>query len=76
MYTDGEDILETDFVESKDFVANIKKIMYVKKKAEFDKVAFASKISLKIDIEKLPKEIQEIFDIAESFTAPAKFIKR
>lgn len=76
MYPDGEDILETDFDESKDFVTNIKKIMYVKKKAEFDKVAFASKISLKIDIEKLPKEIQGIFDIAESFTAPAKFIKR
>jgi len=76
LYPDGEPIIKSDFDTSKDFLTNIKRVLFVKKKAQFDKVLFSKKISLKIDIEKLPKEISEILEIVESFTKPSKFIKK
>jgi len=75
LYPDGDEILKSDFDAAKDFLTNIKRILFIKKKASFDKVLFAKKISLKIDIEKLPKEINEILEVVKLFTKPSKFIK-
>jgi hypothetical protein len=74
LYPDGELICSSDFNKSKDFLSNINRLMYTKKKAQFDKVLFAKTISLKMDIEKIPKEIQDIFDIASDFTKPTKYL--
>ena len=76
LYPDGDLITIADFDTSKDFLKNIKRIMFTKKKAQFDKVLFAKTISLRMDIEKLPKEILEILEIAEDFTKPTKFVKQ
>lgn len=76
MYPEGDLITISDFDTSKDFLPNIQRFLFEKKKAKFDKVLFAKKISLKIDIEKLPKEIAEILKIAEDFTQPKKFVKQ
>lgn len=76
LYPEGEKILKEDFDVNKDFLSNINSIMFHKKKAKFDKVLFAKTIALKMDIEKTPKEIDEILLIAENFTKPTKFIKQ
>jgi hypothetical protein len=76
LYPDGDLITVMDFDSSKDFLVNIKRIMYTKKKANFDKVLFAKKISLRLDIDKLPKEIEEIITIAKDFTKPTNFVKQ
>lgn len=76
MYPEGELITIEDFEKSKDFLHNVQRFLYVKKKAKFDKVLFAKEISFKLDIDKLPKEIEEILKIAEDFTKPAKFVKK
>jgi len=76
IYPEGDEILKSDFDSTKDFLTNIKRILFLKKKASFDKVLFAKKISLKIDIEKLPKEIDEILEIVKVFTTASKFIKK
>ncbi len=68
MYPDGELITIDDFQLGKNFLSNIKQIMFQKKKATFDKVLFAKKISMKIDIDKLPNEIEELLSIANDFT--------
>lgn len=76
MYPEGDLITTEDFDKSKDFLPNVQRFLFTKKKAKFDKVLFAKKISLKMDIEKLPKEIAEIFKIVEDFTKPTKFVKK
>lgn len=76
MYPEGDLITITDFDTSKDFLTNVQRFLFIKKKAKFDKVLFAKKISLKMDIEKLPHEIAEILKIVDDFTKPTKFIKQ
>jgi len=76
LYPDGELIVKSDFEPSKDFLTNVNRVLHFKKKAEFDKVSFAQKISLQMDIEKLPKEINEIFETVKLFTKPTKYLKR
>ena len=76
LYPDGDDIELSDFDQNKDFLSNIKKIMHFKKKAQFDKVLFAKTISLKIDVEIIPKQIIEILETAEDFTREGGFIKK
>lgn len=75
LYPDGELITQADFDPNKDFLSNIGKIMFHKKQAQFDKVVFAKTICLRIDTEKLPKEIVEILEIAKQFSEKPKFIK-
>lgn len=74
MYPEGTPIELTDFDTSKDFLTNIKKVIHEKKKAQFDKVQFARNISLKIDIDKCPKEINELIDTAKLFMGKSKFL--
>lgn len=74
MYTEGTPIELADFDLTKDFLLNIKKVLYKKKKAQFDKVQFSRNISLKIDIGKCPKEINEIIDTAKLFMGKSKFL--
>jgi hypothetical protein len=76
MYPEGDLITIEDFDQSKDFLPNVQRFLFIKKKAKFDKVLFAKKISLKMNIEKLPKEIAEIFKIVDDFTKPTKFVKQ
>ena len=47
----------------------------MKKKAKFDKVLFAKTMSYKMDIDRLPKEIEEILKVADDFTRPTKYVK-
>lgn len=67
LYPDGADILVTDFDKSKNFDQNIKKILFTKKKAAFDKVKFAKAIAFKLKSEDYPEEINRIFEIALKF---------
>ncbi|VXC57046.1 MULTISPECIES: OLD family protein [Bacteroidota] len=76
LYPDGDQILRSDFIDGKDFLSNIKRIMFEKKKAQFDKVLFAKTTALKMDIDKLPKEVANILAIAEDFVKPRNFIKQ
>lgn len=76
LYPDGDPITKSDFVADKDFLTNMKRVMFQKKKAQFDKVLFAKTIALRMDIDKLPKEIEEILSIAEDFVRPTGFIKQ
>lgn len=76
LYPDGEPITRADFIAGKDFLTNIKRVMFHKKKAQFDKVLFAKTIALRMDIEKLPKEIADILAIAEDFVRPTSFVKQ
>ncbi|MDO7173872.1 hypothetical protein [Mariniflexile sp. AS56] len=75
LYTEGVDVLVSDFDPTKDFLTNISRILYVKKKAVFDKVLFARTISLKMDIEYIPEKINEVLQIVKDFSTPSKFIK-
>ncbi|MBN8674289.1 MAG: hypothetical protein J0L56_09150 [Chitinophagales bacterium] len=75
MYQEDDPVLVSDFDPSKDFLQNIKRVLFEKKKAVFDKVLFAKTISLKMDIEKLPVIISEIFEIAKDFTRKTNFVK-
>lgn len=76
LYPEGSEIYNSDFDSSKDFLSNIKKILFNKKKATFDKVLFAQTIAFKIDIDLIPKEITELLQIVEDFSKPSKFIKK
>jgi hypothetical protein len=76
LYPDGDPITNSDFITGKDFLTNIKRVMFQKKKAQFDKVLFAKTIALRMDIDKLPNEIAEILSIAEDFARPTGFIKQ
>lgn len=76
LYTEGADILVSDFDSSKDFLSNIKKILFIKKKATFDKVLFAKTIALRIDIDAIPEQINEVINIVKDFSKPSKFIKK
>jgi hypothetical protein len=75
LFPDGEPIVRDDFDEKKFFLININKILFAKKNARFDKVAFAKKISLKLDINLLPKEINEVIETAKLFTKKKKFLR-
>ena len=74
MYPEGTPIELTDFDLTKDFLTNMNKVIHEKKKAKFDKVQFARNISFKIDIDKCPKQINEIIDTAKLFMGKSKFI--
>ena len=76
LYPEGEKIAIEEIDTSKDFLTNMKRLLFQKKKAQFDKVLFAKKISLKIDADKMPKEIEEILEIAKDFTENRAFVKR
>jgi hypothetical protein len=76
LYPEGEEITIEEIDTSKDFLTNMKKLLFHKKKAQFDKVLFAKKVSLKIDIDKMPQEIVEILEIAKNFTEDKKFVKK
>jgi len=75
LYTEGVDILTSDFDPSKDFLSNVKKILYHKKKATFDKVLFAQTIALRIHTDAIPKQINEVLNIVKDFSSPTKFLK-
>lgn len=75
LYTEGADILTSDFDPSKDFLSNVKKILYHKKKATFDKVLFAQTIALRINTDTIPKQINEVLNIVKDFSSPTKFLK-
>lgn len=66
---------EKILIRRKTFLQNIKKVLFEKKKAVFDKVLFAKTISLKMGIEKLPAIIGAIFEIAKDFTRKTNFVK-
>ena len=74
MYPSGEDICESDFDENKDFGTNVSRILHMKKLAKFDKVKFATAISVHVDMKKLPLEIKEILRVARKFTTPRNFV--
>ncbi|MBP9479468.1 MAG: hypothetical protein KBF12_12725 [Sebaldella sp.] len=74
MYPGGEEITEQDFIESNSFLKTVEKIIYFKKKAVFNKVEFAEKISYKIPIEKIPKEVEEIIEIVKKITSISNII--
>ncbi|MGB5982787.1 MAG: hypothetical protein WBG46_11645 [Nonlabens sp.] len=76
LYPEGTDILVSDFDTSKDFLSNIKKILFNKKKATFDKVLFAQTIALRIDINNVPEQINQVLEIVQDFAEPAKFISK
>lgn len=76
IYPDGEAIIRADFNPDRDFLQNIGRILHLKKKATFDKVLFAKTISLKMDIEKLPDEINTFFAIAKDLVTPGKYIRK
>jgi len=76
MYPTGEEILISDFDETKDFSGNISKILHEKKNSKFDKVKFAKLISSSIEPGNIPKEIKEIIETADNFTIVNKFIKK
>lgn len=76
LYPGDDAIVLEDFNTSKDFLQNIDKILFTKRKAKFDKVAFAKKISLRMDIEHLPKEIKEIIETAREFTQKGMYFKK
>lgn len=75
MYPDGELILLSDFDKKKDFSTNVKKILHIKKKAQFDKVKFAKKIAFSIGVTDIPKEIMQVLKAAEKFTTKKNFIE-
>jgi signal transduction histidine kinase len=74
LYPDGPAIDMNDFDTAKDFLSNINRILYEKKKAKFDKVRFARLVPVKIDINKLPQVISNIFAKAELFAKKKKFV--
>lgn len=74
MYPEGNKITLDDFDPQKEFLSNINRILFDKKKAKFDKVKFARLVSIKIDIERLPQVILDIFNKAELFTNKKKFV--
>lgn len=74
MYADGENIELSDFDDEKEFLVNVRKILHEKKQAAFDKVKFARNISLKVDINKFPKIIDEIISAAKTLTLKHSFI--
>jgi len=76
LYPDGEPIVNTDFVAGKDFLSNVNRILFQKKKAQFDKVLFAKTIALRMDIDKLPEEIKDVLAIAADFVNPRTFVKQ
>ncbi|KAA6330131.1 hypothetical protein EZS27_021133 [termite gut metagenome] len=74
IYTEGLPIEKTDFDSAKDFLTNIKKILFEKKQTQFDKVSFARKISFKIDVDRFPNEVNEIIDTAKLFVEQSKYL--
>ncbi|MFD2451514.1 TOPRIM nucleotidyl transferase/hydrolase domain-containing protein [Ideonella paludis] len=74
LYPEGELISIADFEKGKDFMANVKKILHLKKNAQFDKVKFARKMAFLIKATNIPKEIGEVLKAAEKFTAKKIFI--
>lgn len=75
IYPDGELISLSDFDREKDFLTNVKRILHVKKKAQFDKVKFAKRISFSIEVTDIPKEIMQVLKAAEKFTTKKIFIE-
>lgn len=75
LYPNGESILLSDFDKEKDFLTNVKKILHIKKKAQFDKVKFAKKIAFSIKVTDMPKEIMQVLKAAEKFTTKKNFIE-
>lgn len=76
LYPEGERITKEDFDSSKDFLSNVNRILFHKKRARFDKVLFAEMAALKVNRRRMPKEITEILKVAKLFTKPGKYIKR
>jgi len=74
LYPDGNDVLFSDFDPAKDFLSNISRILYKKKKATFDKVLFARTIALRVDISSIPEPINEVLKIVQDFAEPSKYI--
>lgn len=77
LFPEGEALTVEDFDPAKDFNSNIKKIMFQKKRAEFDKVKFSERMAITTNVDQLPAQINEIFDIAKKFTDKGKalFVK-
>ena len=74
MYQDGQAIEKSDFKEGKHFLENVNSFMYFKKKAEFDKVKFAQKISLKITMDKFPNVVDDVIEAAKLLMRKKKFL--
>ncbi len=76
LYPEGDQIKIDEIDPNKDLLSNLKRLLFQKKKAQFDKVQFAKMVSLKIDINLIPDEIEQIFEIAKDFTKKRIFVKK
>lgn len=65
LYTEGDEILQTDFDVEKEFTKQVGKILYEKEKPTFDKGAFSEKICWGLDSSEIPNQITILFDLAE-----------
>ncbi|TGK45969.1 TOPRIM nucleotidyl transferase/hydrolase domain-containing protein [Leptospira kanakyensis] len=73
---EGEKIKEEDWDSKKDFLTNVDKLLWQKKKAKFDKVKFAKLLSVKIELDNIPKLITELINTAillKEKNTPIKF---
>lgn len=73
IYPGDSSIEVSDFDGLKNFSDNVKRVLHEKRGARLDKVRFAEKISLKISVDSVPKQILEIFEVATKFTEPKNF---
>ncbi|WP_205901207.1 TOPRIM nucleotidyl transferase/hydrolase domain-containing protein [Pseudomonas viridiflava] len=74
IYPGGEKIVVGDFDPAKTFDKNVDRILYEKKKAKFNKVAFAKKISILVEDDKIPSEILEVIESAVRLTKKKNFL--
>ncbi|EJM23329.1 TOPRIM nucleotidyl transferase/hydrolase domain-containing protein [Pseudomonas sp. GM25] len=74
IYPEGEEIFLDDFDPSKTFDKNADRILHEKKKAKFNKVEFASKISFSIEKDNIPSEIIEVIESAVRLAKKKNFL--
>ncbi|BDB19263.1 hypothetical protein cym2001_26280 [Pseudomonas sp. CYM-20-01] len=74
IYPDGEKIVVGDFDPSKTFDKNVDRVLHEKKKAKFNKVDFAKKISVLVESDKIPSEIIEVIESAIRLTKKKTFL--
>ncbi|KAA5678672.1 hypothetical protein F3G60_15100 [Pseudomonas aeruginosa] len=74
IYPEGEEIISDDFDPSKTFDKNVDRVLHEKKRAKFNKVEFAKRISVSIEDNKIPSAIIEVIDAAVRLAKKKNFL--
>ena len=70
------EVITSDFEQVEGFSSNTNSILFEMKKATFGKVLLARTIAIRIEIDNIPEQINEVLGSVKDFSSPSNFVRK